>query len=192
MIDPLGLNAIVIAYPDYSPQIPSSWPLIGGTRPAEVGHAGILIFDETNGFTRYYEYGRYTAHETGGISGAVINYPVPNLVIGENGLPTQESLNAVFSIISNRSAGGTRIEAVHVDDVEFSDMNTFGLAQVNNTDPNREPYSFLGNNCSHFTYDVLGAGGLEDLPTIFIPTPANFVEELVDDGYELITWEPDE
>jgi len=191
-IDPLGLDAIVIAFPDYRPTLPADWPG-GGSRPFEVGHGGILLFDEVTGLTRYYEFGRYTNLEGGDVAGAVRNYPVPDLIIGADGAPTQASLDSVFAEIAAASGDGTRIEGVHVDGADFESMNQYGMTRIEgNNDPERDPYGFIGNNCGHFTFDVLEAGGITGLPTIFNPMPSNFVDELVEEGYDPLTWNPDD
>jgi hypothetical protein len=81
--------------------MPTGWPIIGGSRPFELGHAGVLIFDPSSGFTKYYEFGRYEdlEGECGGC-GAVRSYGVPKLVIGSDDKPTKPSLDRVFQRIS--------------------------------------------------------------------------------------------
>jgi len=194
LADPYGLDAIVIAFPDYSPALPAGWPGIGGSRPFSFGHAGILIFDEGSGSTRYYEFGRYTSLEGGGVSGAVRNYTVSDLTMDGNGNPTQASLNRIFSEISTDSGGGTAILGAYVEGADFSAMDAYGRQRIAaNSDSERDPYDFLGNNCGHFTYDVLRAGGETDLPGIvFNPSPENLVSELHDEGHRLIEWESPE
>lgn len=189
-VDPAGLDGIPIAFPDYRPAMPRNWPVFGGTRPFEFGHAGILMFDPKSGFTRYYEYGRYDDLEGECGCGAVRNYPVPNLILGDNGQATQASLDKIFSEIARRSGGGSRISAVHIPDADFATMNAYAMNRLaQNSDPEREPYSFVGgNNCSNFVFDVLDAGGVKDLPWLANPSPINMMDELREEGYSPLSW----
>jgi RHS repeat-associated protein len=187
--DSLGLDAIPIVFPEYRPALPGNWPLVRGKRPFEFGHAGVLLFNPQSGFTRYYEYGRYENLEGECGCGAVRSYSVPNLAIGKNGQPTKASLNRVLSRISATSGGGTRISAVHIPNPNFEAMNAYGQRRRNqNSNPNRAPYEFTGNNCSQFVFDVLNAGGVDDLPLLVNPSPANMIDELLEEGYSPITW----
>lgn len=148
------------------------------------------MFDPKSDFTRYYEYGRYNDLEGQCGCGAVQNYGVPNLTIGDDGQPTRASFDKVFRAISNRSGGGTRISAVHIPDADFAAMNAYGLQRLaQNSDPNREPYSFVGgNSCSNFVFDVLGAGGVKNLPWLANPSPRNMMDELQEEGYSPLSW----
>jgi len=57
----------------------------------------------------------------------------------------------------------------------------------------RDPYAILGNNCGHFTYDVLEAGGVTNMPSfVFNPTPVNQIDELIEEGHDSITWTPED
>ena len=68
-------------------------------------------------------------------------------------------------------------------------MNAYALGRLaQNHNQNREPYSFSGNNCGHFVFDVLGAGGVENLPWLVNPSPTNMIDELREEGFAPITW----
>ena len=190
-VDPLGLDAIPVIFPDYRPALPKDWPIGGGTRPAAFGHAGIIIYDAKTGLTKYYEYGRYNNLEGECGCGAVRNLKIPDLIIGEDGKPTPESLEKLLKHISKASGHGGSVAGVHVPNANFNDMNKYAQQRIkDNSDPDRKPYSILSNNCGHFMYDVLEAGGVDDLPWVVNPTPTNMMDELEEEDYTPIKYSP--
>jgi RHS repeat-associated protein len=159
--DPLGLDAVAIAYVDYE-------IAVGDRRYPYLGHAAVITIDDT-GFTKYFEYGRYDPAKRG-----LTRSPgVPNVTIGSNGLPTRESLKRLLRSVSQASGQNSRISAAYfaTDAASTAKMTRYGLNCVDrNKDPNREPYSTWSNNCGTFVEDVLGAGGVR-LPMNLDPRP---------------------
>ena len=103
----------MVNFPDYpisySPGKTTTW--LGG-------HSGLFGYD-SNRSTRYYEYGRYGS---GGKYGEIIgeklpsldgNYrrvPIPDLVIGPDGNPTQASLDKLKKALKERAGHNTGAE----------------------------------------------------------------------------------
>ena len=143
-IDPDGRDGIYINFPDYKINV--------GIQIPYLGHSGVLLIENKTGFTKYYEYGRYDEENLG----MVRNITVPNVVIGENGMPTEESLNASLKVISEKSGHGGRIEGAYVKSDEFHKMNNYAQSIMDEKDNvNRETYDLLNKNCSTFAEDVL-------------------------------------
>ena len=106
--------------------------------------------------SKYYEYGRYDKDNYG----IVRNYRVPDVVLGEDGRPTAESLNKVLSFISGRSGTkkGKEYEAqgAYFESDKFKEMNDYAKSRLEeNSDPNREEYSTFSNNCGDFACETL-------------------------------------
>lgn len=137
-IDPDGKDGILLVWRDYRAD---------GYR--FTGHAGILLIDNESGFTKYYEYGRYDVDNYG----EVRNYAVPNVILGEYGLPTEESLQNVLEFITERSGQGLELTGAYFESDMFTEMNAY--AQELMMDENRAPYSTLSNNCGTFCTNVL-------------------------------------
>jgi RHS repeat-associated protein len=160
MVDSLGLAACYVLFPDYPIQYAegrrSTW--LGG-------HAGILTYDD-NGFTRYYEFGRYGPHESGIIGarrpadeGNVKNRAVPNLAIGKDGRATASSLQNLRDALSRTAGQGTPTELECDEEADESLVEEFVLTTANN--PARDPYSWnplSPNHCRSFAEDALEAG----------------------------------
>lgn len=172
--DPSGHDAVPIAFPDY--QIATGLGPMGG-----LGHAGILLIDSQNGFTRYYEYGRYNFGDDDSCGcGGVRNRPVPNVSMGKDGKPTQDSLARTLAVISRRAGQNGRILGAYVPNKNFSAMDQYARGLMSrNQDPNRSPYSLFWNNCNTFVQDVLEAGSA-DTPWLIDPRPNSYIEELRD------------
>lgn len=138
-VDPDGRDAILIVFPNYKISTPVG--KVGG-----LGHAGVLLIDNKTGVTKYYEYGRYDAENKG-----LTRVTISNVVIGEDGKPTTESLNKVLGQISSKSGQGGKIEGAYVISDEFDAMNDYAQSKLKeNSDPDREPYSLSGNNLWDF------------------------------------------
>ncbi|MGE0084748.1 MAG: RHS repeat-associated core domain-containing protein [Desulfococcaceae bacterium] len=90
-VDPYGTDAIYINYDHY----PVSTPI--GKLP--LGHGAVVAVDPSTGTTKYYEFGRY-GDPKGVVRGAP-DIKVPNVIIGKDGLPTQESLNHLYDFLSH-------------------------------------------------------------------------------------------
>lgn len=136
------------------------------------------MIDNKTGYTHYYDYGRHSTNK-----GEVINYSVPNVVMGEDGKPTTESLNKVLAKISKLSGKSSRIEGAYIKSDDFDAMKNYAedIMRQNN-DPDREPYSITGNNCGTFGCDVLNQDPevAKETPGIIDPRPNSIIEEYRD------------
>lgn len=191
--DPDGKDAILIVFPDYNIHLGT----IRGKRlsTSMVGHAGVLLIDNRTGLTKYYEYGRYET--TDGTSGRVRNVAVPNVVIGSDGKPTNESLNKVLSSLSKSSGQNGRIDGAYIISSEFEAMNEYAQSKLNESNPgnpeynkDRDPYNLFTNNCGTFAKDVINQDSSVDAPWIVNPTPTNIVEEYQEEGNAKVTYTP--
>jgi hypothetical protein len=179
-VDPDGRDAILIVFPDYKISTPLG--KVGG-----LGHAGVLLIDNKTGVTKYYEYGRYDAEN----KGLTRKVTISNVVIGEDGKPTTESLNKVLGQISKKSGQGGKIEGAYVISDEFEAMNDYAKSKLKeNSDPNRKPYSLSGNNCGTFAADCINQDESVDQPSIFNPTPTNIVDEYQEEGNARVQYDP--
>jgi hypothetical protein len=167
-VDPDGRDAIYIAFPKYRANgIPFT------------GHAGVLLIDNKTGVTKYYEYGRYDKEE----KGIVRQVTISNVVIGEDGKPTSESLNKVMKQLSDKSGHGGDIEGAYIISDKFKEMNDYAKKKMaENSDPNRKEYSITGNNCATFAEDVITQDKSVDKPNIWLKSPVNIVDEYQEEG----------
>lgn len=171
VIDPDGRDGIYITFPNY--MVDTETKL--GKQP--LGHSGVLLIDNKTGSTKYYEYGRYQTSD--GTKGRVRNVIVPDVVMGENGMPTPESLNKVLSKISDQSGQGGNIEGAYVKSDKFKEMNNYAVEKLNESNigqkgynKDREPYSLAGNNCATFASDVLKQDKDVNVSGTIINTPS--------------------
>ena len=125
-----------------------------------LGHSGVLLIDNKSGLTKYYEYGRYPTED--GTKGLVRNVAVLDVVMGTDGMPTQESLNKVLSKISEQSGHSGDINGAYIKSDKFKKMNDYAKEKLNESNAgktgykkDREPYTLTGNNCATFASDVL-------------------------------------
>jgi len=146
VIDPWGLAGCYVGFPGYPIAIP-------GTRmKVPLTHAGVLSYD-SQGKTRYYEYGRYDSD-----FGQVHRRKVPDLEMGPDGKPTPESWSNLQDAL-NKIGHGTEAKASCDDEADENKINSFAEQRMN--DPNRAPYSwnpFNFNACTTFASDALEAG----------------------------------
>lgn len=149
--DPEGTDAVYIAFPDYKIDV-------GIAKVGNLGHAGVLIINNKTGKTLYYEYGRYVP------GGKVRTQDIPDVKIGKDGRPTQQSLDFALSAVSRKGGHGGRIEGAYFADTDFAQMQSYANWRMGkNGDPNREPYDITDNNCATFARDVIRAGGARAL-----------------------------
>jgi RHS repeat-associated protein len=148
LADPSGEAGIYISYPNYPITIPGTnikWPL---------GHAAVIAVDDQTGRTTYFEYGRYDSD-----FGQVKRRVVPDLVMGDDGLPTQESLNNLLTYISAHYGHDTSVDATYYPDADYKQIVDFALERMR--DPHRAPYSWNPlhrNTCKTFAQDAIKAG----------------------------------
>ena len=205
-IDKDGRDAILIVFPDYKidPEIKlvvnnpvTGKPIINYKAPKVegLGHAGVLLIDNKTGVTKYYEYGRYQTSD--GTRGKVRQVRVSNVVIGEDGKPTEESLNKVLGQISKKSGQGGKIEGAYIISDQFKAMNDYAQSKLNESNPgnpdydkNRPPYALSDNNCGTFAADVINQDECVDAPSISNPTPTNIVDEYQEEGNAPVQYDP--
>lgn len=179
-IDPDGRDAVIIAYPDFKPEITDGW------RPLALGHAGILLIDNKTGTTKYYEYGRYDKEKIG----LTKNVKVSNVVI-ENGKPTEASLQKVLGELSKKSGHDGKIVGAYIKSNKFDDMQKYAENKIKeSTDPKRKEYSVLTNNCATFAKDVAREDNSVPDPTIINPSPNNIVDEFIEEGAQKVEFTP--
>lgn len=182
-IDPDGRDGIIIAFPDYKISTPVG--KIGG-----LGHAGVLLIDNKTGYTKYYEYGRYDKEG----KGIVRNIPVSNVKMGKDGMPTQKSLDKVMKQISDKAGHEGKIEGAYVKSDKFKEMNDYAKGKMSeNSNPDREEYNLMNNNCGTFAEDVVKQDEevAEDAPTTIDPRPNSMIEEYQDaDGFQGVHYDP--
>ena len=180
-IDPDGRDGIVIVFPDYKIQTPVG--KVGG-----LGHAGVLLIDNKTGVTKYYEYGRYDKEG----KGIVRTFAVSNVKIGKDGKPTVESLNTVMGQISKKAGHGIKIEGAYVKSDKFKEMNDYAKEKMqNNSNPKREEYSLMDNNCGTFATDVVKQDDKveKEAPSTIDPRPNSMIDEY-QNKYQDVKYDP--
>jgi RHS repeat-associated protein len=179
--DPDGRDAILIAFPDFRPEIP------GMGRPLALGHAGVLLIDNRTGATKYYEYGRYDTAQRG----LVRTRTVPNVVITD-GQPTHDSVQRVLARISQDSGHGGRILGAYIKSDKFAEMKRYAEDRMKqNSNPNRTEYNVLTCNCATFAADVVNQDPAVARPSIIISnSPNNVVDEYIEEGHRRIEFSP--
>jgi RHS repeat-associated protein len=174
-----GRDGIPVVFPDYK-------ITIGPVKVPGLGHAGVLLINNKNGQTKYYEYGRY---DKAG-KGIVRNLPVSNVTMGKDGKPTSESLQKVLGQISDKAGHGGAVEGAYVKNDNFNAMQSYAEGRMaKNTDSSRDSYSITSNNCATFATGVVNSGDSSFKSSSVIPTNA------VDDwqqGREKVNYEPPE
>ena len=160
--DPDGADAVAVVFPDYRIQTPMG--KVGG-----LGHAGVLLIDNKSGATKYYEYGRYNNGE-----GAVRSRPVPDVVMGKNGRPTDASLRRTLEAVSQKSGQGGTVQGAYVPGADFRRLDTFAKEQMKAADNKETSYSLSGNNCGTFMQETIEAGGA-DMPWMIDPRPNSYI-----------------
>ena len=129
-VDPDGKDAIQITFPQYKANgIPHT------------GHAGVLLINNQNGLTKYYEYGRYDKEKLG----ITRNLKIPDVKL-KDGKPTPESLNKVLRSISKQAGHNGNIEGAYVKSDNFTKMDSYAKDKIQeNNDPQRKPYNIITN-----------------------------------------------
>ena len=156
LIDKDGNDVVYITFPDYKANgIPFT------------GHAGVLLINNKTGLTKYYEFGRYN----GNLKGVVRKPYLSDVIIGEDGKPTIESLKRVLKEISNKSGNHGDIEGAYIISNQFKEMNDYAIQKMaESKDPNskRKGYSFISNNCATFAMDVITQDKSIHMPSIIL------------------------
>ncbi len=160
-VDPLGLAACTVLFPDYPIEYAS-----GRTSTLLGGHGGVLSYD-AQGSTRYYEFGRYDPSNPKVIGekrpqseGNIRRIAMPNLVIDpKTGQPTPSSLEALRKALSERAGHETKTKLTCDKDADEKKVNKYAEDFAN--DKNRPPYSpwpWSSNQCRDFANRAFGAG----------------------------------
>jgi len=181
LFDPDGEDAVYIAFPDYK-------ITVGKKQYKHLGHAGVLLIDNKTGLTKYYEYGRYDKEG----KGKVRKITISNVTIGEDGKPTQESLNKVLKQISNKAGQKGKIEGAYVESDKFKEMDDYAKQRLNeNSDPKRRSYQLFFNNCGTFADDVIKQDSevKKKAPVILDPRPVSIIKEY-QKKFTKITYDP--
>lgn len=118
-----------------------------GNYNGPLGHAGILLIQAESGFTRYFEWGRYTE------GGSVNTYSIPNAILDSRGWPTKDSLHNIVRFITRHSGRNTWMHG-NID----HHCGGFDKA-VNYAQEYQGAYNAVFNNCMIFAHRVNRAGG---------------------------------
>jgi len=179
-IDPDGRDGILVVWKNYPA---GGYPM--------TGHAGVLLINNKTGYTKYYEYGRYDANNYG----IVNSYGIKDVKIGSDGRPTAESMNRVFKTITENSGtthGKTyEMNGAYFKSDKFNEMNDYAKSKLSeNTNPDREKYSTLSNNCGDFATDVLKQDENIETPLVENPRPTGLIEQYKANSDYNVTYTP--
>lgn len=184
---------IAVNTPEYKVEVPDILPWfdilpdsvkVAKTRNKvpELGHAGVMFLNGASGTTKYFEYGRYDPPALG----LVRKISIPDVVMGEDGRPTIDSLKKTLHVISRKSGQGGRISGVYIEvEGKFESMLKYANnRKEQNKNPNRVPYSLFSNSCIHFAKGVTEAAGI-DTPWMLDPRPNSYIGEFRSDFPDL-------
>ncbi|VTU25793.1 Cell wall-associated polypeptide CWBP200 [Variovorax sp. SRS16] len=160
-IDPEGLAGCIVSFPDY--------PIDTGFGFSSTnlgGHDGILSYD-SQGATRYYEYGRYAPTDPLVIGdkrpkddGNVRRVLVPDLQIDpRTGQPTPKSMDALRKALSERAGDHTKTGLTCEADADEKKINKYAEDYAKSV--SRPKYSWTpwsSNQCRDFAGRALGVG----------------------------------
>lgn len=169
-VDVKGRDVVFISYSGYE-------IALGKLRVPGLGHAAVLLINNKTGITKYYEYGRYDSEK----KGITRKISVPNVRIGEDGRPTEESLQIVYSYLSRTVGKNHPVKGAYIESDEYDKMDAYARDIINENDnPNRQRYSLLNHNCATFAIDVISQDETvkEKLPLITAPVPSLLVNQL--------------
>jgi hypothetical protein len=168
---------IRVDVPDFVPWLPNEIVVRRETyRVPDLGHAGILFLQGSNGLTKYYEYGRYDP----AARGLVRHVAIPDVRMHSSGRPTRRSLANTLGIISLRSGQSGRLVGAYIELPAGSFTTMLRAAQTReraNSNPRRTPYDLLTNSCLHFMRDIAVAGGAS-MPAVVVPTPVSYMSRV--------------
>jgi RHS repeat-associated protein len=141
-VDPDGLDAIYVHYDYYPVNTGYGFHL-------PLGHAGVVAVDPTTGKTRYFEFGRYDNQQCG----KVRSQGIPNVKIGKDGLPTQDSLKCLYDYLSKNIGHGSNISATYYPDSDYRGTINFAEKFIKS----HPCYNLLDNNCKTFAQSAATA-----------------------------------
>lgn len=185
---PLGEKdyIIPIVYPDYMVAIPKEYQSYKGIhildKKEPFGHAAVLLINQENGITKYYEYGRYDQF---GALGGIQKVGVPNVQIIKGNV-AQDSLKKVLKQISQNSGQNGRIEStIHRGDYYEKSLKWITNNATKYNKPNRKEYKIRNQNCISFVLDLLNHLDIDTHWAGFIIKPDEEMEELQEDFRDL-------
>jgi hypothetical protein len=150
-IDPRGLAGMAVYFSGYQVDTGHGFSL-------PLGHAGVIAIDNNTGATQYFDFGRYGG-QYGDVRGP---FDVGTMKFDKNGMPTDDSLNAIRNTVSTLYGKGTFPNTVYDGSADAQKIIDFALDRQKNVD--KYPYSInpFGKNkfnvCDTFAKDALGAG----------------------------------
>lgn len=137
LVDAQGRDAIQINYDYYEVNTGLGFHL-------PLGHGAVVAVDPATGHTEYYEFGRYTDKKCGNVR----RKSVPNVVIGSDGKPTQQSLDALYAFIGKNYGENSHVSATYYDTTNYKDA----IKYAQNFSKHHACYRLLGNNCKTFAH----------------------------------------
>ena len=150
--DPMGLDDVVIAFPDYMNGV-------GMGVKMNLGHAGLLTIDNKTGAARYYEYGRYVTND-----GEVRSLtPETKIKINSDGTVNRDSVRVAMREIAHRSGQDGRAEGAYVRTTQEQQQKIDAYAQDREGQNNvegRQKYEKYNHSCNDFPREALSAGGI--------------------------------
>jgi len=185
-VDPLGLDAIFIAFPDYRPEFPKDWiwPL-GGCRCFAFGHAGVAVVETDGarkGQARYYEFGRYENPRCKGAQCGLVRHDDYVITIEKTGVPSDAALMRLLREISRKRGRGGATRAAYVRGGSTAAQRAFG----DGFDPVKNPYDFTGLNCGTWAWRLIEQGGVSMPPQPVVPSPNALVDALQSAGHRVL------
>jgi hypothetical protein len=79
--------------------------------------------------------------------------PVPNVVMGPNGKPTQQSLDALYAFIGKNYGESSHVTATYYDTTNYKDA----IKYAQNFAKHHACYRLIGNSCKTFARDAATA-----------------------------------
>jgi len=150
-VDPAGLAGTAVYFSGY--QVDTG---MGFSLP--LGHAGVIAIDNKTGATQYFDFGRYGG-QYGDVRGP---FDVGVIKFDKDGMPTNESWNAVRNTVSIMFGKGNFPNSVYNRDADAGKIIQFALDRQKNVA--KYPYTInpFGKNkfnvCVTFAKDALEAG----------------------------------
>jgi hypothetical protein len=151
-------------------------------RVSNLGHAGILFVNGSDGTTKYYEYGRYDPPAN---LGMVRRIPLKDALVKEGKIDIL-SLKAPLSKISRVAGQNGRIKGAYIEvEGKYQAMLKYAESRkMQNSNPKRIPYDLLTNSCIHFVKEITKIAGIKN-PWMFDPRPNSYIGEFRDDFPDL-------
>jgi RHS repeat-associated protein len=151
MVDPLGLDGMIVNFPNYMVDTGMGFKL-------PLGHSGVVAIDPKTGQTQYFDLGRYGG-QYGDVRGP---FDVGRIEFDSNGNPTPASLAAVMLEASDKFGHGYTPMITYSKDADASKMIAFALNRQSHMSDHPYAINPFGksemNFCHKFAKDDLSAG----------------------------------